>query len=251
MKTMEWWYNQPRRSVADLRESAHQQLHKLRRKNANVSPVVVEGRKIAKTFWGKAWCKNLESYADMAYRLPRGRSYLCNGCVVDLRIEPGVVEAKVVGSELYATKVRIAPLEAKAWAGVKKRCGGQIGSLVELLQGKLSDSVMAVVTHPKTGLFPQPSEIKMDCSCPDYADVCKHVAAVLYGIGARLDTQPELLFKLRGVDHMELINAAGEITAGTKRGKAKRLAVQDLGDVFGIEIDEPRRRNKRAKRSKK
>ena len=156
-----------------------------------------------------------------------------------MEIREGVIEAKVVGSEIYDLRIRIQTLPAKKWIAIKKRCAGQVGSLLELLQGKLSSQVMAVVTDGKQGLFPLPGEISLNCDCPDWARMCKHVAAVLYGVGARLDQQPELLFKLRGVDHEELIAADAEaaVSSATSRGKTKRVAVGDLEDVFGIDLD--------------
>ena len=169
---------------------------------------VIEGRAIVSTFWGKAWCTNLEGYSDFENRLPRGRTYVRNGSVVDLKIAKGRITALVSGSELYTVQIDIAALPQKAWQVVKARCAGKVGSLVELLQGKLSNAVMEAVTDRAEGLFPKPKEIKMRCSCPDYAGMCKHLAAVMYGIGNRLDSSPELLFELRGVDHRELIEQA-------------------------------------------
>ena len=194
---------------------------------------------IAKTFWGKAWCENLESYSDFENRLPRGRTYVRNGSVVHLEIQPGRISALVSGSELYSVEITIASLPDPHWKCVKSQCAGQIGSLVELLQGRLSKSVMDVVTQRGGGLFPKPAEIKMKCSCPDWAGMCKHVAAVMYGVGARLDDKPELLFLLRKVDHLELIAGAVDgapvAGAGKSRGK-KTIAAGDLADVFGIEM---------------
>jgi uncharacterized Zn finger protein len=211
----------------------------LRKKGVDVQPVRIEGRKIAKTFWGEAWCNHLESFSDYENRLPRGRSYVRNGSVCHLAIDKGQIEAKVSGSELYTVRIAMKTLPAKKWNDVKRRCTGQIGSLIELLQGNLSAGVMAVVTDRQKGLFPLPGEISLKCSCPDWASMCKHVAAVLYGVGARLDHRPELLFKLRGVDHEELIAADAEaaVSAATASGKSKRLAAGDLSDVFGIDLD--------------
>ncbi len=229
--------------VAQRRAQAAREIAKRQKKGQTVSPVVIEGRTIARTFWGKAWCDNLESYSDYENRLPRGRTYVRNGSVVDLQIKPGKVKATVSGSELYEVEVDISPLSAKEWAGVKSRCAGQIGSLVELLQGKLSRSVIEIITDHDQGLFPGPREIEMSCSCPDWAGMCKHVAAVLYGVGARLDHQPELFFLLRKVDHLELIeeavSRAGLETAPQKKGSGKKkLADADVAGVFGIELAE-------------
>lgn len=223
--------------VAQRRAKARRKLEKLAKKGQKISPVEIIGRTIASTFWGKAWCDNLESYSDYSNRLPRGRTYVRNGSVLDLHIEPGKVTSLVSGSELYHVAINIKTLAAGKWTTVKAKCGQQIGSLVELLQGNLSKSVMEIVTGRESGLFPAPSEIEMACSCPDWAGMCKHVAATLYGVGSRLDHQPELLFKLRRVDHMELIAQAGSSVIDPVAGKKKTIAARDLADVFGIEFD--------------
>ena len=191
---------QPYVSVADKRANAQRELAKLRKQRKTIAPVSIEGRKIANSFWGKSWCENLERYSDFAYRLPRGRSYLRNGAVLDLQVTKGKVTAIVVGSELYKIKVNIAPLSAARWKAICKDCAGSVDSMIELLQGRFEKSVMNRVSREGDGLFPAPDEIKLSCNCPDWADMCKHVAAALYGIGARLDDNPQLLFLLRGVD---------------------------------------------------
>jgi uncharacterized Zn finger protein len=225
--------------VAQRRQQAEKKMGALRKKGVNIQPVTIDGRKIARSFWGEAWCEHLESFSDFENRLPRGRSYVRNGSVCHMAVAKGKIEAKVAGSELYTVEVSIKTLPRQKWTAIKGRCSGQIGSLLELLQGKLSDHVMEVVTDPKEGMFPLPGEMSFACSCPDWANMCKHVAAVLYGIGARLDTKPELLFTLRGVNHEELIEANAEqaVAAATSRGKSKRLAADEIDAVFGIELD--------------
>lgn len=238
---MSWWGYKPYVSVAQRREKAKRHAATLAKKGQACCPIHIEGLKIAKTFWGKAWCDNLESYSDFSNRLPRGRTYVRNGSVIDLQIVPGKVKAIVCGSEVYNIKIDIQPLPGPAWKNIQSRCAGQISSLVELLQGKLSKGVMEIITCRQTGMFPSPREISLDCSCPDWADMCKHVAAVLYGVGARLDEQPELLFTLRGVDHLDLIEQAGQapLSAGSGSGARQTLAAGDLADVFGIEMSDP------------
>ena len=236
---MSWHYGfKPYVTVAQRRRNAQKKMDALRKKGLDIQPVVIEGREIARSFWGAAWCNHLESFSDFANRLPRGRSYVRNGSVCHLAIDKGEIEAKVSGSELYTVKIAIKTLPGKKWKVLKQRSTGKIGSLIELLQGNLSDQIMEVVTDRQNGLFPLPGEISLKCSCPDWAAMCKHVAAVLYGVGARLDAKPEMLFKLRGVDHEELIaaDARAAVTAATAGGKSKRLASRDLSDVFGIEL---------------
>jgi uncharacterized Zn finger protein len=234
-------------SVAARRVQAARELAKLQKKGRKISPVAIEGRKIARTFWGEAWCDNLEHYSDYANRLPRGRTYVRNGSVVDLQVGPGRVTALVSGSTMYDVKVTVGPVPRARWSAICTDCSGAIDSLVELLQGRFSKGVMARLCEQKTGLFPSPKDIIFTCSCPDWASMCKHVAAVLYGIGARLDHQPELLFVLRKVDQQDLIANAGADLS--KKGKgpdgAKVLASDDLSEMFGIEIA-PARPPKRA-----
>jgi uncharacterized Zn finger protein len=209
-----------------------------RKQGHSVAPVAVEGRKIAKSFWGSSWCSNLEQYSDFASRLPRGRSYVCNGCIVDLQIAKGKIAAKVSGSELYDVAITIAPVAAKRWRAICLDCSGSIDSLVELLQGRLAKGVMDRVCRKGDGLFPAPHEIKLSCSCPDWADMCKHVAAVLYGIGVRFDQNPELLFRLHEVDEQELIAGAGKGLPLAKTGpaKSKRLGGEDLAAMFELDM---------------
>jgi uncharacterized Zn finger protein len=211
---------------------------KLQKKGQTLSPVTAGRGAIAKSFWGKAWCQNLERYSDYSNRLPRGRTYLRNGSVIDLKMGPGKVTAQVMGSSLYRITVSIREVAGARWQAIARDCARSIDTLVELLQGQLSSSVMERITRPGTGLFPSPQEIAFSCSCPDSAAMCKHVAATLYAIGARLDSEPELLFGLRKIDANELIARAGE--GGTpvqKRPAATRiLDSSKLADVFGIDF---------------
>ncbi len=204
------------------------------------APVKLQGRTITKTFWGKAWCDNLTAYQDFSNRLPRGATYVRNGSVVDLVIKHRRIDAIVAGSEPYTVKIDITELDSKQWKSIRSDCSQSIDSLLDLLSGKLSDGVMKRLTDPKTGLFPLPKEIRMSCSCPDYSSCCKHLVAVMYCIAARLDTQPELLFLLRGVDHQELVSqaiAAGNLDRELSTAASGALGAQDLSELFGIELD--------------
>lgn len=227
-------------SAAERRKRALKKLAQLRKRGQEPAPIVLEPRgAIASTFWGKAWCESLETYADFANRLPRGRTYVRNGSVIDLQIATGEVRAIVSGSEMYEVTITVAPLAAARWKAVRKECAGQIGTLVELLSGKLSLAVMEKLCHRERGLFPGAKQIKMRCSCPDGAWLCKHLAAVLYGVGARLDAAPELLFTLRGVDGAELVAAAGDARGLVAAPGAVKdgIASEDLADIFGIELE--------------
>jgi uncharacterized Zn finger protein len=238
-----WDYYPPYMSAGEKRARGMLALAKLLKKSKRAAePVVLAHRKrqLATTFWGQAWADNLERYADLANRLERGRTYLRNGSVLDLTITPGRVEAYVAGTELYRVTIGLAPLAPARWKRIVARCTGRIGSLVGLLRGELSADVLAALTDRREGLFPEPRELALDCSCPDAAVVCKHVAAVLYGVGIRLDARPALFFDLRQVDQAELIGSATSGVVGRPRPAAgKRIAADRLSAVFGIELESP------------
>ena len=242
--------------VAERRKQAEQLVARAIKAGRTLSPIAPYRGAIAKTFWGKAWCDNLEHYSDYASRLPRGRTYVRNGSVIDLQITTGKIRAQVMGSSLYEIEIDVAACPEKQWRALSAECSSSVDSVVELLQGKLSAAVMGRICKPGTGLFPAPKDIKLGCNCLDWATMCKHVAAVLYGVGARLDQQPELLFTLRGVDPADLVSSTGVSLSGSGSAPAsgKVLDNADLGDVFGIDIDTepfadaPRVREKRTRK---
>lgn len=224
--------------VAERRRRARAKLTSLGKKGFQARPVRVEGRAIAQTFWGQRWCEHLESYADLRNRLERGRTYVRNGSVIHLEVKPGAVTAMVSGSEVYDVDVTVKALPAPRWKALVKASAGKVSSVVELLAGRLSKPVMEVLCHRDKGLFPSPREIDFECSCPDSARMCKHVAAVLYGVGNRLDSAPELLFTLRKVDGTELVSRAarGLAEEGPAPKARLRAGSNDLAGLFGIEL---------------
>ena len=228
-------------SVATRRARAGAAAEKIARKQKrSLAPVrPIAGTRLARTFWGKAWCDNLESYRDYENRLPRGRSYVRHGAVIDLRILAGKIAALVSGTSIYEVDVTIRPLPPKSFRTLASECTGKVDSLIDLLRGRLPTQVMELVTRKQGGLFPAPNEISFACSCPDWAGMCKHVAAALYGVGVRLEDKPELLFELRGVDHTELVggvaDAVPRLAGGAKRRKVIKGA--DLSALFGIELE--------------
>jgi len=235
---MSYWEYKPYVTVAQRRANAAAQVKKLSKAGQSVSPVVIEGRRIAASVWGKAWCDNLERYSDYDNRLERGRTYVRNGSVIDLSIARGKIEALVSGSEIYRIRVDIAPATASCWQSICADCSGSVGSIVELLQGKLSKKVMERVCREGDGLFPAPKDIMMDCSCPDWAGMCKHVAAVLYGIGARFDADPDALFTLRGVDPSELVAIGADPAMADGPIDSDRIIAEgDIAALFDLELD--------------
>lgn len=236
------WYSRswaPYVSVEQRKRNAAREVAKLRKAGRAISPVQIVSRAITTTVWGKAWCAHLESYRDYESRLPRGRSYVRNGSVIDLQIAPRAVTALVSGSDIYRVTVTISAVPKTAWRAICTDCTGKIESLIELLQGRLSKGVMERLCRQEHGLFPRPSEIKFSCSCPDYAIMCKHVAAVLYGVAARLDTKPELLFRLRDVNEEELIAQVGTALPAPMTGTASGRILDDsnVAALFGIDMD--------------
>ncbi len=235
-----WGRFPPYVPVAKGKQQAAREIAALKKKGLRVKPVVIEGRTIAKTFWGKAWCEHLESYSDYENRLPRGRTYVRNGSVMDLQITPGTIQALVSGSSIYKVSIAISKVKSDQWSNLVKACSGKIDSLIDLLLGQLSKGMMGIITHPKNGLFPTPKEIKLNCSCPDWATMCKHVAAVLYGVGSRLDTEPEALFMLRQADHSKLITTVqtGSLLKRSMKKASADFSDSDLSSIFGIAIEQ-------------
>ncbi len=226
--------------VAERRRRAKRAMEKLRKTGHPVAPVTIGGRLIATTFWGRAWCDNMESYRDYETRLPRGRTYVRNGSVVDLQIAPGRITALVSGSELYRVAITIKETAKTHWQAICADCAGSIDSLVELLQGRFSKGVMERLCRQESGMFPRPSDIRFSCSCLDHASMCKHVAAVLYGVGARLDHKPELLFRLRAVDESNLLARIDTSLPLSKKGPTaeKLLGAEDVSALFGLDMAE-------------
>ena len=235
---MGWYSYRKYVPVSKRIANAKRKMKQKEKKGLVVEPIEIEGRKICQTFWGQSWCKNLERYSDYSNRLPRGKSYVRNGSVVHLAIGEGTIKANVSGTDLYDVYIEIKKVTKKRWQQLVKDCSGKIESALDLLSGELSDGLMKKLIEPSKGLFPSPKEIGFQCSCPDWAYMCKHVAAVLYGVGARLDQRPELLFKLRGVNHEDLISEAHvdvlAITGGCQQNN--ELAGEDLSELFGIEL---------------
>ncbi|MDP3371433.1 MAG: hypothetical protein Q8S21_00855 [Candidatus Paracaedibacteraceae bacterium] len=231
--------------VAERRAKAAKLVKQLENQGTILNPVVIEGRSIAKTFWGKLWCTNLEKYSDYESRLPRGRTYARNGSVIDLKINPGEILAIVNGSESYTVSIKVNALPQTEWQEIVKECNGKIESVIELLQGKFSKGVMEIIAQNEKGLFPKSKEMRVKCNCYDYASMCKHVAAALYGVGHRLDESPEELFTLRQVNHMDLVDNAQldalhiGSTDNQLDGDLSALFGIDLADMSGIKLEAP------------
>lgn len=228
-------------SAAEKKEKANKSIAKFKKKNPDIEPVIIEGRTLAKSWWGKAWNLNLESYADYENRINRGKSYVRNNMVLDLKITKGKVTAKVQGTRAkpYDVEILIDALSNEKWKQVTALCNNRIDSLEQLIEGKFPKELDVLFKEKKYGIFPSPKEIRFDCSCPDWASMCKHVAAALYGIGARLDSNPMLFFELRDIDSKELVRKSVEqkldsmLKNADKKSK-REIAEKDVSDIFGL-----------------
>jgi uncharacterized Zn finger protein len=241
---MSYW-NFPRYvSVAEKRAKAAKKLKQLSKKNTNLKPVILEGSAIARTWWGKAWNLNLERYADYHNRIGRGRSYVRHGAVLDLQIDPGEARASVQGSRSspYSVVISIKTLKKDIWQTILDQCQGMLESLQELINGSFPETIGEIFTDTDSGMFPSPKEITFSCSCPDWAGMCKHVAATLYGIGARLDESPALFFRMRNVEMSDLIGQAisdhrEKLLARASKKSSRIIEETDLSNTFGIELE--------------
>ncbi len=239
------YYGYPRYvSVGEKRAKARRKLEQLKKKHPDIRPVVIEGNTLVRTWWGKAWNGNLTKYADYSNRVGRGRSYVRHGAVLDLQISPGQVNALVQGSRQspYIVTMQIKPISKAIWTEIRAACEGQLASLQELLEGRFPKGLAELFTAKGSGLFPSPKEIEFKCSCPDWAYMCKHVAAVLYGIGTRLDEDPSLFFVLRKMKMDDLITQAvrdksERLLKQAKKKTSRVIDDADLGDVFGIDLE--------------
>lgn len=244
-------------SVAQKRAKAEKKLRAMRKKNSNISPVIIEGHALATSWWGKTWNKNLERYADYQNRIGRGRSYLRHGAVLDLQISDALISALVQGSdsEPYSVKIKISRMTKDKWKTLYQSCQGAFDSLADLLAGKFPKSFQKLFFNESSGLFPKPNEISFSCSCPDSASMCKHIAAALYGVGAKLDNNPSLFFSLRSINIEELISKTVSETTASLLSKADSqtknvILDQDLSEMFGIELVEPKKRSPTNKKKK-
>lgn len=232
------YFEQPTEKL--LKQNSTNTIRRSAQKGKMLAPVVIEGRKIAKSWWGEAWCNNLERYADYASRLERGKRYVRSGTVLDLQIRKGRVSAKVQGSRKlpYKVEIRISPISEEHCQQLLSGCQERIETMDDLINGKFPDELKDTFLQ-EGGLFPTSKEISFSCSCPDWALMCKHVAAVLYGIGARFDENPLMFFELRGIDVNKFIDIAvanriEQMLANAEKPSSRILEDADCISLFGL-----------------
>ena len=227
-------------SAEEIKQKAGESAKKEKAKGKTLSPITVTGRKIVTSWWGRAWCDNLEQYADYSSRLDRGKRYIRSGAVIDLQIQYGKISARVQGTRKtpYKIEIRISPLPEERCQTMIQKCGNKIENLEKLLTGNFPEELKDLFTGTQ-GLFPEPREISFQCSCPDWALMCKHVSAALYGVGARLDQDPLMLFQLRGIEVGRLIdvtleNKVEKMLENVDRESSRIIESGDVNDLFGV-----------------
>lgn len=233
------WYNYPKyTSHTVTKEDTEKAIAKLRKKNPNIAPVILKDNKLANTWWAKSWNSNLEKYADYSNRIGRGKSYVRKGAVLDLQIEKSIVKALVQGSRAkpYEVEITIDPLKEKVWKKILEVCNHKIDSLERLTEGRFPEELTELFTSKETNLFPSDKEIHFECSCPDWAGMCKHVAATLYGIGARFDEDPLLFFKLRDIDFNDLLKKTIEQKMDNMLKNAGKPSKRALSDEDAVKL---------------
>lgn len=167
---------------------------------------------IGETWWSKRWISVLESF-NMGTRLTRGRSYARQGQVISIDVELGQVKAKVQGSmpKPYNVKIGLQPLSSQDWEKVIEAMASQALFAAKLLAGEMPQNIEEAFGAVHLSLFPTSlKDLDTKCSCPDYANPCKHIAAVYYLLAERFDEDPFLIFKLRGRTKEQIIAALRE-----------------------------------------
>ncbi|MBQ7487874.1 MAG: SWIM zinc finger family protein [Clostridia bacterium] len=225
----------------EVSSKASEYIRRQAAKGITLHPVAPKSnsRKICQSWWGISWCDNLERYADYSNRLERGRKYVRAGAVLDLEIAKGQVNALVQGSSSnpYRVSITIDPLSEARQAQILDISLTRVKNMEELLNGKFPEE-MKTLFFSRDGLFPTPREIHFRCSCPDGAYMCKHVAAVMYGVGLRLDEDPLSFFVLRGLDATQFIAKAldnkvdGMLKNAEKKSK-RIISDKDVESLFG------------------
>ena len=222
--------NAPKLRAADLKRLAAERADALRAEGEQLCPVVCSSRKLAERFWGAAWMRHLAQCEEGGLCLAPGRTLLRHGCVLDLRIAPGCIRARVSAQEIYDVHLRLEPLSEDQLERLTGACSGHIDSLVSLLEGKTSPALLQSLCEPETGLLPAPQHWRMSCTCPDWVEPCPHAAAAIYAAGVLIDREPTLLFTLRSLDPAALISLPAAPPPAA-------LDATALSSAFGIEID--------------
>lgn len=233
-------------SISDQKAMALKSKKRLEKNlNRSLEPIILASTKLATSWWGKMWNTNLERYAEYSNRIGRGKTYVKNELVIDLQIEESKVFAYVQGKrrDPYQIAIYIDPTKPGLIEQIKEKCQGKLDTVEELLEGKFSKEISSIFMIQGAGLFPEPKEIKFRCSCPDYTSCCKHVSAVLYGIGSKLDVNPLLFFTLRGInldDFLKdvIISKTENILDKGIKCKSKRIIDNaNIEDLFDIDLD--------------
>jgi uncharacterized Zn finger protein len=194
---------------------------------------------IGETWWSRRFIEALKEVAD-ASRLSRGRSYARSGQVMDLRVEPGSVTAKVQGSAArpYAVKIHLTPFKDHEWARAEEALADQAIFLAALLSGEMPRDVEQAFEAAGLSLFPsRPEELRSDCSCPDWMNPCKHVAATYYILAEAFDTDPFLVLAWRGRTREDLLARLRELRASRPEEEPAELADVEPEETPSAEVE--------------
>ncbi len=216
--------------AAELEKLAAARREELRAAGEEPQPVVGRSRALASHFWGKAWMRHLAACESGGLNLAPGRMLLRHGCVLDVRVAPGLIRARVSTQRLEELELRLAPLDEERVEELRRHCQGRIDSLVSLMEGRVDEAVLAPLCDPERGLMPTPADWKMSCSCTDWSEPCRHAAAAIYAAGLLIDADPSLLFTLRSL-------APASLLAPAPQAAPADFSSTELGRMFGIELD--------------
>ena len=193
---------------------------------------------LVSSWWGKRWIAVLESF-NIGARLSRGRAYARSGQVVTLEIEKGRVRATVQGSRSrpYEVEILLKPLSRAQWLRIIGTLSERFLSMAKLLAGEMPPDLEEVFIKAKLKFFPHRlQDLETDCTCPDWSNPCKHLAAVFYLLGEEFDHDPFLIFKLRGLDREELFELLGGKASPAGHGEPDQsTAAADVPEPLSTE----------------
>ena len=210
--------------------------------------VKIDGKVISSSWWGQMWCRNIENYSNIRNRLERGRTYIRQNTVKSLSISNNCAESQVQGhsKEPYRVIINIKTIEKSKYDNILNKCENSVDNLESLMTGSFPKEYQQFFTDEEYGLFPKSNEIDYNCTCLDYEKnmhMCKHIAATMYAIGNKLDNDPLIFFKLRGIDISEFSNKIlkkeTEFVWNNINGESNRkINSNDISFLFGVDCDE-------------
>ena len=192
------------------------------------------------SWWAKRWIAVLERF-DIGARLGRGRSYARRGQVVSITIDKGLVKAMVQGSrpKPYGVTIRVKTLSGASWRKLARKLSHQAIFAAKLLAGEMPQDIEVAFKEAGLSLFPEKlKELDTDCTCPDWSNPCKHIAAVYYLLGEEFDRDPFLILKLRGMNREEIVRLLGGANSKiTSRYIRSKPAIPETGEEVSLPLE--------------